>query len=97
MQFSEIEQATLDIDWYFTDGENVGHVASGGGMLPLSISSSKEDTKLVFNYLSKVAITSAIIINPGLGKIIPNIDNRYLDSFTNMARKGIFSFDKKWF
>jgi len=35
---TEIEQEVLDIDWFFTNGKEIGFVASGGGKLPKSIS-----------------------------------------------------------
>jgi hypothetical protein len=62
---SEIDQETSDIDWFFTDGEMIGFVASGGGRLPNSISrKSIEEIELLADYFRRLPQTGEIDINP---------------------------------
>jgi len=42
MKYNEIDQQTLDIDWFFTDGCYISFMASGGGKLPESVACSKK-------------------------------------------------------
>ncbi|TFF35967.1 hypothetical protein [Mucilaginibacter psychrotolerans] len=91
---TEIEQQTSDIDWFFTDGENIAFVASGGGKLPSSVSSSKHDTELLADYFWNDEIRSEFIINPSLKEIVGKADDLYLSDFVTMACKGLFAFDR---
>lgn len=92
---TENEQQGLDIDWFFTNNEEVAFVASGGGRLPQSIAKSAENNKLLASFFRGLPITSAVEINPDLNKVITTIiDDRYLADFIYMAKKGLFSFDK---
>ncbi|MEO7212757.1 hypothetical protein [Mucilaginibacter sp.] len=90
---SEIEQQTSDIDWFFTNGRHIAFVASGGGKLPLSISSSF-DTSIIAAHCKMLYSVSTVVINPNLNKIVPDFDERYLADFKEMAKKGFFAFDK---
>jgi hypothetical protein len=92
---NEIEQQTLDIDWFFTNGNHIGFVASGGGKLPRSVALSSENNGLLTDFFRNLPERSGVEIAPGLNKIIsPPVDERYLSSFVEMAEKGLFSFDK---
>lgn len=94
--FTEIEQETLDLDWFFTDGDEIGFVASAGGKLPGAVSKSKEKLEVLFSYFTSLPQTCKVVINPDLNKIItdPPADDKYLSYFIDMAKKGLYSFDK---
>jgi hypothetical protein len=98
---TEIEQASLDIDWFFTDGQYISFMASGGGRLPGSVSESKETHKILANYFRNLPEISDVIINPELNNILikvfgSGVNERYLKDYVLMARKGLFSFDKTY-
>ncbi|UWX59035.1 hypothetical protein N0B40_11340 [Chryseobacterium oranimense] len=97
--YTEIEQQTLDIDWFFTNGKYVSFMASGGGKLPESIAKSKEDNLVLASYFRNLPEISEIIINPDLNNILmkvfgSGIDERYIEDYALMTRKGLYSFDK---
>ncbi|MGZ3754697.1 MAG: hypothetical protein ACXVAY_03175 [Mucilaginibacter sp.] len=94
---TDIEQETSDIDWFFTNGKEVGFVASGGGILPKSVSKrSFDEIELLATYFRGLPKTSKTIIDTNLKEVITsgNNTNEYLSSFIEMAEKGFFSFDK---
>ncbi|WP_426670337.1 hypothetical protein ACPPVU_03630 [Mucilaginibacter sp. McL0603] len=94
--YSQIEQQILDIDWFFTNGVDVGFVASGGGKLPLSVANnySQLDT-LLTDYFMELPYNSDIIINANLSQILgEQADDMYLDYFIEMTRKGLYAFDR---
>ena len=91
---TEIEQQTLDIDWFFTNGQEIAFVASGGGKLPKSVANS-DNISLLSSFFRNLSKTSEAIINPNstkLKKILP--DNQYFEDFIYMAEKGLFTYDK---
>ena len=93
--FIDIEQQTLDIDWFFTNYEEIGFGASAGGKLPESVAQSVENQRLLSEFFDSMPQTSPIIINPELNKFITDgVDGRYLNDFVLMAQKGIFAYDK---
>jgi hypothetical protein len=93
--FTEIDQQTLDIDWFFTSNEHIGFVASGGGLLPASVAKSKENNVILGSYFWDLPEMTDIIVNPSLSVIIgTRADERYLFDFVKMAKKGLFAFDK---
>jgi len=92
--FTEIEQETLDIDWFFTNGDLIGHVASGGAKLPASVAGSKENIKLLFSFFTKLPGKCGLIVNPDLKHVIDDINDDYLSPFIEMAKKGIYSYDR---
>lgn len=92
-----IEQETSDIDWFFTNGEEIGFVASGGGKLPDSVSKkSIEEIVLLATYFRDLPQKSRVNIDPNSKKLITPGTNKtdYLSHFMEMAEKGLFSFDK---
>ena len=93
--YSDIQQQTLDIDWFFTNGEDIAFVASGGGKLPSSVAKSSDNNELTGAFFRALPVSSKVVINPSLNNIIsPFADERYLADFINMAGKGLFTFDK---
>lgn len=59
-----IEQASLDIDWFFYRWSVYFIMASGGGRLPMSVSESEETHKILANYFRNLPEISEVIINP---------------------------------
>ncbi|WP_042722328.1 hypothetical protein [Flavobacterium sp. B17] len=92
--YTEIEQQSLDIDWFFTDNNEIAFVASAGGKLPETIAELGEENGILSSYFRNLPEISEIIINPQLKDIIPNANESYLSDFINMAKKGIYAFDK---
>jgi hypothetical protein len=91
---TEIEQQSLDIDWFFTDEKHIAFVASGGGKLPKSIAESV-DYNLLSNYFRNLPEKTEVKINENLREILKMVpDERYLADYLAMAKKGIYSFDK---
>ena len=43
--FTETQQQTLDIDWFFIADDKIGFVTSAGGRLPESVAVLDEKTK----------------------------------------------------
>jgi len=93
---TEIEQQILDIDWFFTNNNDIAFVASGGGKLPRSIAELEDSKIFLLDFFTNLPIISDIVINPDLNKIIPNVDERYLVDFTYFSRRGLLSFDKTY-
>src|ERR1700744_5442360 len=91
---SEIDQSTLDIDWFFTDGENIAFVASGGGKLPTSIAKSEDHLESLTSYFRALSEKSDVAVDTELSKMNDNIDGHYLSDFIFMSKRGFFCFDK---
>ncbi|MDV7699182.1 hypothetical protein N6B72_19865 [Chryseobacterium soli] len=94
--YTEIEQQTLDIDWFFTDGKYIEFTASGEGKLPESVARSSENNEKLVSYFRNL---SEVIVNPKLNDLLIGIfgtgaDERYLNDFVSMTKKGFYSFDK---
>lgn len=84
-KYSEIEQQTLDLDWFFTDGSCIGFVASAGGLLPDAINKVDDMDRLVKFFRSLPDISETDIVAE---------EEKYLQDFIGMSRKGLYSFDK---
>jgi len=98
---TEMEQAGLDIDWFITDGEYIGFMASGGGKLPESVAKSKKNNEILVEYFRNLPEISPVVINPKLDDILikifgSGVDERYLDYYVSMTKKGLYSFDKTY-
>jgi hypothetical protein len=92
---TEIEQETLDINWFFVSGNKIGFVASGAGRLPDSVANLDQKLELLWTYFKDLPETSEVIINPELGAIKSTVVmDDYLKDFTNMAKRGLYTFDK---
>lgn len=98
---TEIEQETMDMDWFFTDGEYVGFMASGGGKLPNSVAESEEKRQILARYFRNLPEISEAIISPELNNIlikskksVSGVNERYLEDYVFMTKKGLYSFDK---
>ncbi len=91
--YTELEQQTLDIDWFFTDKSKIGFIASAGGKLPESISKLGEGNQLLSSYFRNLPEISEIFINTELDSKLRN-DENYLSDFISMAKRGLYTFDK---
>ncbi|WP_449399253.1 hypothetical protein [Chryseobacterium wanjuense] len=85
----------------FTDGKNIGFVASGGGRLPKTIAESSENNKKLISYFRNLPDICNALINPNLDSLLNEIfgsgvDERYLQDFELMTKKGLYSFDKTY-
>jgi len=90
---TEIEQETSDIEWFFTNGEYIGFVASGGGKLPSSVScKSIEEIEFLAHYFKDLPKVTEALIN--LNSRGSKNNAEYLSYFVGMTSKGLFSFDK---
>nr|WP_315031187.1 hypothetical protein [uncultured Chryseobacterium sp.] len=101
MMIAEIEQETMDMDWFFTDGKHIGFMASGGGKLPDSVAESESNRQLLALYFRNLPDTSEVLINPELDTVLINsqrsntgADERYLEDYVLMTKKGLYAFDK---
>ena len=92
--YTEIEQQSLDIDWFFTGNNEIAFVASAGGKLPETIAELGEKNGILSSYFRNLPEISDVIINPELKSILPDVNETYLSDFINMAKKGIYAFDK---
>lgn len=98
---TEIEQQTMDMDWFFTDGEYVGFMASGGGKLPDSVAESEEKRQILVHYFRNLPEISEVEVSSKLDSILIKIsasgaDERYLEDYVLMTKKGLYSFDKSY-
>ncbi len=88
----------LDIDWFAIDLDmNIAHFASGGGVTPTGFEIQHCDQLL--EYLEETpTLMDDIIISSQLGKYIAfktdQEKKRYIKAFSDMARKGLYSYDK---
>lgn len=92
--YTEIEQQSLDIDWFFTDNNEIAFVASAGGKLPEAIAKLEEENEILSSFFRNLPEISDVIISPELKNILPDVNDTYLSDFINMAKKGIYAFDK---
>lgn len=102
MKYSQIDQQTSDIDWFFTENEHIAFVASGAGILPTVVASSKNNTEMIAAYFQNLPFTSEAIINADADCILSNTGQQskkkeYYNYFVTMAKRGLFAFDKTIF
>ncbi|MFP3834677.1 hypothetical protein [Chryseobacterium sp. SIMBA_028] len=97
--YTEIEQETLDIDCFFTDGKYIGFMTSCGGKLPDSVAGSKEEHHVLVNYFRSLPEISEVLVNSELDRLLikivgSGVDERYLEDYVSMTKKGLYSYDK---
>jgi len=92
---TEIEQQSLDIDWFFIADNKIGFVASGGGKLPDSVTNLNKNFSEISSYFRSLPEKTEAIINKELKRIkTTTITDYYLEDFVYMAKRGLYSFDK---
>jgi hypothetical protein len=100
MVISEIDESTIDYDWFAIDDEGVvGHFATGGcGIMPRSVAASADDLMTITDFFQKEAVAgTSTRLSPTLGLHVAfktsAEEERYLQSFLKMASRGLFSFN----
>lgn len=101
MEYTREIQPSIDIDWFAIDSNGIIiHFASGGGLLPVSVSSYKEDTDMLSSYFRSLPlIDQSVQVNARLHEFVKltNEDKeRYLADFLSMSKRGVYSFDKSY-
>lgn len=86
-----------DLDWFAVCGDGfVAHFATGGkGIVPEIVKESIEKYEVVYDYFYSIDKKEEVYI---IDNNIPDFSNpvqcdRYLESFVNMAERGLFSHD----
>lgn len=93
--FTDIDQNTLDIEWFLTNGPEVAFMTSAGSMLPTSVAKSASNNKLLREYFRSLPFIGTPVINPFLNAVLGHrIDDVSYSDFLNMARRGLYAFDK---
>jgi hypothetical protein len=97
---TDIEEETLDLDWFgMDDNGDIGHFASGGrGFLPPSVKASRTNLDRITAYFRQEALANGIAresANLALHEEFKSEPQktRYLADFERMAAKGLYSFD----
>lgn len=94
---TEIEQQTLDIDWFFMSQNKIGFVASGAGKLPNTVACLDEKLGYISTFFRNLPEITTVIINSDLEIIKKGIiTDAYLSDFIYMAKRGLFAFDKTY-
>ncbi|MEO6978335.1 MAG: hypothetical protein ABI113_08140 [Mucilaginibacter sp.] len=92
---TDIEQQTLDIEWFFTSGNQIGFAASAGGQLPDCISKkSLDELKILSDYFWNASPNGEAILNNHLTKNDRGPGDQFVSDFIEMSSRGLFSFDK---
>lgn len=95
-----INESGIDTDWYLMDNNGkIAIVASGGGLLPDSVSSNMERLKRMIKYFRSLPILSDdIIIDERVLKLIANYNKKQKDAYLRdlyfMTSRGFYYFDK---
>ncbi len=99
MAYSTIQQATLDINWYFLDLFNrICIAASAGGTLPKVIAENDENNdrfhKTIMNLPSRYKVArNENILDSIKGIKSDNLDD-YFKDFESLASRGLYVYDK---
>lgn len=91
--FTETQQQTLDIDWFFIAEDKIGFVASAGGRLPESVAILDKKIEILSSYFRNLPEITTVRIHGKLEEI-KKIDENYLADFVFMAKRGLYAFDK---
>ncbi|MBA9073224.1 hypothetical protein GGR22_001350 [Flavobacterium gossypii] len=91
--FTETQQQTLDIDWFFIADDKIGFVASAGVKLPESVAVLDEKIGILSSYFRNLPEITTAHIHDEL-KEIKKIDEKHLADFVFMAKRGLYAFDK---
>jgi hypothetical protein len=96
---TDLEEETRDIDWFSVDSKGeIAHFTSGGqGFLPPSVKASNENLQRVTMFFRQLLPNGDAVESSNLSSHIyfdlEAQKSRYLEAFSGMAEKGLFSFD----
>ncbi len=97
---TDLEEETLDLDWFSVDVDGeIAHFASGGrGFLPPSVKASRENlNRLIAYFRSILAVNGDAIESPNFSshKQFQSEAQKsmYLADYSQMGAKGLYSFD----
>ncbi len=99
MAYSAIQQATLDLNWYFLDLFNrICIAASAGGILPNVIAENDNNNDRFHNAVMDLPSRYKVARNENIIDVIKgiksdNLDDYYKD-FENLASRGLYVFDR---
>jgi hypothetical protein len=104
MRISDLEQETLDLDWFGVDPSGaIARFATGGrGFFPDSVIASKEELMVLTDYFKYELCASCEAqisnnIDSQLKGRLPDKSSKskqtYLRDYCNIAQKGLYSFD----
>ncbi|MHA7845173.1 hypothetical protein [Serratia sp. D1N4] len=86
-----------DLDWFSSYGDgSLAHFATGGSCaIPGKVRDSIDNYEIIYDYFNSLGVVSDIeIVENNLPSFITEEQRaRYLQSFINMAAKGLFSYD----
>ena len=93
------QESYLDVDWFGVDIHgHVAIVASGGGMIPTTVSSFREKWDSLSVYFRSLPKITDIVIQPAIYEKISSLDaaakSRYLKDVELLTSKGLYYFDK---
>lgn len=99
MAYNEIDQYTLDINWYFTDRYNrICIAASAGGLLPRPIIENDERNDQFHKIIIELPIRFTVIRNQNILNQIQGVNSQslelYFQDFERLAGRGLYVFDK---
>ena len=96
---SDVDEATLDLDWFAIDKDHaLGHFTTGGlGFLPRGAASSREVLEMLTAFFcGRPRIIGSAVVNPNVcawARLKKGQEDRYLEDFVAMAERGLFSYD----
>jgi hypothetical protein len=100
VELSQIDFDTIDLDWFAIDAYGyVGHFTTGGrGAIPRSVTASVDGIRTLTAFFRRtLGPTTSVTIGKRLSVHFTFEDElartRYLQDFTQMASRGLFSFD----
>lgn len=95
MDLNNIDQQSIDKDWFFLSGEHVVFVASGGGKIPSSVIRNWDMSNKLSSFFRELPPRSGFKLNAKLDDILKGkVNKEYLRDFIFMAERGLFTFDK---
>lgn len=97
MTYMDEEFLENDLDWFLSDQDGfLAHFATGGkGPIPEGIRKSLDNYELIYDYFHSLEQLSEVeVIECNVpGFLDEKQRSRYLKSFIEMSRKGLFSYD----
>jgi len=99
MNYTDIEQETLDLDWFAIDSlGHISHFASAGTPLPQSVANHKDDNiRTCIHFRSLRPTSRAVRIDPEVARRVRTDKKEhlaiYLEDPLFMCARGLYSYD----